>query len=67
MERLIVLVTLLAILAGLLLLGIVDTSASIADASIPDEIVSNVNQTGNSDTASAIITIIMRTAPLPDE
>lgn len=67
MKRLVVLVTFLVILAGLLLSGIADTSASIADTSIPDnEVTSSVRKANNS-SASAIITITWTTASLPDE
>ena len=51
---------------GLLLLGISDTSASIADTNVPDnEIPSNVREADDSDSATATITITMYT--LPDE
>lgn len=68
MKRLIVLVALVSVLAGLVLLGISDTSASIADANIPDnQITSSQSEEDNSDSASATITITWTTAPLPDE
>lgn len=66
-KKLIVLGTLVAVLAGLLLSNITDTSASIADSSIPDnEVASNQSKADNS-CASASITITMTTAPMPDE
>jgi len=58
-----VFLALMVILTGLLLSG--DSKASTTDTSIPNnEITSSVNQTLS---ANATITIIMRTAPLPDE
>ena len=67
-KRLIALVPLVAILTALVLLGVADTTASIADSPIPSsEAVSGVNEAGNPDSANATITITMRTAPLPDE
>ena len=68
MKRLAVLVTLLLTMAGLLLSGISDVNASVTNTSLPDnEVASTVNETGNSDSANATITIIMRTVPLPEE
>ncbi len=66
MKSLIVLVTLLVILAGLVLSGISDTSAAVADSSIPsNEVTSSVNETANS--ANATMTITWTTAPLANE
>ena len=65
MRKLAVLVAIVAILAGLPLSGISDSKVSVADTSVPDnEVTSTVNQT---DSATATITITMRTPPLPDE
>jgi len=58
----------LIMVVALLMSGISDTKASIADTSIPDnEVTGNVRETDDSDSASATITITMRIAPLPDE
>jgi len=59
MKRLIVLVTLIAILTGLLLSG--DSMATTADTSIPD------SEITNSTNHSATLTITMITPPLPEE
>lgn len=68
MQRLIALVALVAILTALVLLGVADSAASIADTSIPgDEAVSRGNEVGNPDSANATITITMKTPSLPDE
>jgi len=49
-------------------IGVADTTASIADTTIPsNEAVSGANDAGNPDSANATITIIMTTPPLPDE
>jgi len=65
MRRLPILATLIVVLGALLLSGISDGSPSIADTSIPDnETATSVNQT---DSATATITITMRTPPLPEE
>lgn len=58
-----VLVTLLAILAGLLLSGISDTSASIADTSILDNEITASQGEPNNSCATATITITMYTLP----
>lgn len=66
MKRPVALVALLRILAGFLLSGITDASASIADSSTPDdEVASSVAE--NSDSASATVTITWQTAPMLDE
>ena len=68
MKRLLVLGTFFVILICLFLSGISDTSASIANTNIPDnEVASSVNETENSNSASATIMITWTTAPLPDE
>lgn len=65
-ERLIVLVALVAIVAGLLISG--DSRASIADTGVPNnEVTTSANQTDNPSSATATITITMRTPPLPGE
>jgi hypothetical protein len=62
-KRLAILVALIVVLAGLLLSG--DSKASIADTNIPNnDLASIVNQT---DSATATITITMRTPPSPEE
>ena len=62
MKRLVVLVGLVVILAGLLLPGVSDTSASATDTTIPDnEVTTSVSEAANSDSASATITITMYT------
>jgi len=66
MKRLIVLVALVVILAGLFISG--DSKATTADTSVPDnEITNSTNQTDSPLSANATITIIMTTPPLPDE
>ena len=60
-------VALMVILAGFVLLDIADTSASVGGFGISgNEVASSVGEASNS-SASAIITIRMATAPLPDE
>lgn len=63
MKGLIVLVILIAVLVGLLLSGIADTSASIADTRIPDNEASSSLSEGNNSTATATTTITMYTLP----
>ena len=68
MKRLVTSVTLVVALTRLLLLGLTDVSASIADTSIPDnEIASSASEAETCDSTSARITITWRTAPLPGE
>jgi len=65
-KRLAVLVALVAIVVGLLISG--DSKASTADTNVPDnDVTTSVNQTYNPSSATATITITMRTPPLPDE
>jgi len=60
MKRLIVLGILVVIMVNLLLLGVADTRASIADTTIPDnQITSSVSEIDDSNSTSAIITITM--------
>lgn len=59
MKRLLVLLTLVVVIAGLFMPG--DSKAS------NNEIASSVNQTDNPLSANATITITMITPPLPDE
>jgi hypothetical protein len=67
-NRLIVLIASAVVLTGLILLGLVDTASSTADTDIPhNQVASSPNETHNSYSANAIITITMRTPPLPDE
>ena len=66
MKRLLILLALIVVVAGLFMPG--DSKASIADTSVPDnELTSIVNQTDNVASETATITITMRTPPLPDE
>ena len=66
MKRLTHLVLLAAVLIALVLLGVADTTVSIADTNTPDnEVASSVCQADDSHPATATITITMRTAPLP--
>ena len=66
-KRLILLPTVVVARTGLFLSGITDT-ISIGNTSAPDsEVASSVNQPDDSGSATATITITMRTAPLPDE
>jgi len=66
MKRLLVLLALVVVVAGLLLSG--DSKASIADTNIPNnEIASSVNQTDSPLSANATITITMTTPPLPED
>ena len=68
MKRLTHLVLLAAMLTTLVLLGVADSAASIADTPIrSSEAVSGANEAGNPDSANATITTIMWTAPLPEE
>ena len=61
MKRLVVLLALLVVVAGLFMPG--DSKASVADTNVPDnDIASSANQTH-----SATLTITMITPPLPDE
>ena len=65
MKRVIVLVALVAILTGLLLSGIADTTASITDTNIASgaEAAEVAKPDDCNSSASATITIGMRTAP----
>jgi len=68
MKSLIALVPLVAMLTALVLLGVADSAASIADATAPnDQVASSVGENNSPQSANATITIIMRTAPLPDK
>lgn len=67
MKRVIVLVTLLVLLAGLLLSGIGDTSVSIADTDIPGNKVTSSATEGNNSSASATITVTMPGISSPRE
>ena len=61
MKRLLILLTLVVVMAGLFISG--DSLATTMDTSVPDnETASSVNQTD-----SATLTIAMITPPLPDE
>lgn len=66
MKRPVVLVTLAVVLLGVFLLGISDTSASVANTGIPDANTSNVlteaERSGSNSSATATITITMTTA-----
>lgn len=65
MKRPVTLAALLLILAGLLLSGITDTSASIGDSSIPDDEVAS--GTGEASNSSGSDTITIRTYAVADE
>ena len=61
MKRLLVLLTLVVVMAGLFMPG--DSKASTGDTGVPhNEITNSTNQTD-----SATLTITMTTPPLPDE
>ena len=63
MKRLTVLVIVAILLTGLVLLGLSDTSISVADTSVPNnETTSAISQASNS-SASATIKITMTTVP----
>ena len=63
MKRLIVLVILAVLMAGIVLLGLNDTGISVADTGIPNnEITASQTEAGNS-SASATIRITMYTMP----
>lgn len=66
MKRLIVLIALLVVAVGLFMPG--DSKASVADTNVPNnDVTTTVNQTDNPSSATAAITITMRTLPLPGE
>jgi len=66
MKKLLVLLTLVVVVAGLFVPG--DSKTSIADTNVPNnQTASSVNQTDSPLSANATITIIMTTPPLPDE
>jgi len=59
-KRLLVLIAFIALLGAFVLSNISDTSASTADASIPEnEVSSGLSEADDSDSASATITIRM--------
>jgi len=63
-----VLVLVLIMVVALLMSGISDTKASIADTNVRNnDVTTTVNQTDNPSSATATITITMRTPPLPGE
>jgi len=63
MKHKLVILALIILVASIL--AVSDTSASIADTSIPDEVAASVSEADNSDSASATIMITMYA--LPDE
>lgn len=68
MKRPLVLVTVLGILGGLLLSNTSATSACATATTAPDnEVINTVSQTGNADSATAVITITMTPVCLPNE
>ncbi len=68
MKRLVVLVAVVALLIALLISGLSDTTALVADTGILDnDKASSVGEADNPDSASATITITWTTAPLPDD
>lgn len=65
MKKLVTIVTLTTLLAGLAVLGLSDTDISIVDVSVPDnEVVSSVSKAGN---ASAIAAIAITMTGTPNE
>jgi len=63
-----VILAIIVFVAGVLCLGTSDSKASIADTNVPNnDVTTTVNQTDNPSSATATITITMRTPPLPDE
>ncbi len=68
MKRLAALVVLVAVLPALVLFGVADSAASVANTSVrSNEVASRANETDNSDSATATITVTMGTAPLSEE
>ena len=68
MKRLIALVPLVAMPTALIILGVADSAASIADTPIlSSEALSRGNEAGNPDSANVTITITTKTPPLPEE
>ena len=68
MKRLTALIPLVALVIGLLLLGLPDTAGSIAATNIPDnEVASSVGEAEKSDSTSVRITIMMYALPLEGE
>ncbi len=67
-KRLTHFVLLAAMLTALVLLGVADSAASIADTSIPcNEVATSASESNSPQSSSATIRIIMRTPPLPNE
>ena len=66
MIRLVVIAAIVVLLGSLLLSNINDTTASIADTSIPGNEMAS-SEADKSDSVRATITITMTTPPLPDE
>jgi len=63
-----VILAVIVFLAGILCLATSDSRASIADTNVPNnDVTSTVNQTDSPSSATATITITMRTPPLPAE
>ena len=58
-KRLILLIALVVILAGLPVLVVSDTSASLADSNIPDNDITTMRTEASNSSASATITITM--------
>lgn len=67
--RLVAFIPLAVALTALVLFGVADSVASIADTNVPEGVTSSTPSQASDSTSSAnaTITIIMRTAPLPDE
>jgi hypothetical protein len=68
-KRQIALVPLVAVLIAVVLFGVVESAASIADTNVPGSVTTGTPSHANEPTysANATITIIMRTPPLLEE
>lgn len=63
-----VILAIIVFVAGILCLATSDSKASIADTNVANnDVTTSINQTDNPSSATATITITMRTPPLPDE
>jgi hypothetical protein len=63
-----VILAIIIFVAGILCLATSDSKASIADTNVANnDVTTSINQTDNPSSATATITITMRTPPLPDE
>jgi len=63
-----VVLAIIVLVVGIFCLATSDSRASIADTNVPNnDVATTVNQTDNPSSATATVTITMRTPPLPDE